>query len=182
MSDPHHWIDHHAEALFRYALLQVRDREAAQDCVQETFLAALRARETFRGESSQRTWLVGILKHKICDHFRRRRRELPAEDPASAAGAVDAMFRDDGVWKAAPLKWSDPQDPLLREELWEQLRHCLDKMPPRMGDLLCLRELHGLNAGEICQIMEISQTNLWVQLHRARAMLRQCLERAWAER
>jgi RNA polymerase sigma-70 factor (ECF subfamily) len=172
-------VDRHADALFRYALLQTRDRAAAEDCVQETFLAALQARDAFRGKSSERTWLIGILHHKVCDHFRRRGRETQADDPEALA-SVNAMFRADGVWKQIPRKWAFPEAPLRREEFRRALQECLSKIPFRMSDLFCLREIHGLKTGEICQIMEITPTNLSVQLHRARALLRQCLERSWA--
>ncbi len=179
--EPADWIDRHAEALYRYALLQLGDPEAAEDCVQETFVAALEARRTFRGRSSQRTWLIGILKHKVCDHFRRRSRELPADDPAALA-ALDAMYTAGGVWKDSLRDWTwTPETMLAREDFWRAMRDCLSRLPPRLGDAFCLRELHGLNAREICQVLEVSATNLSVRLHRARALLRQCLERRWRD-
>lgn len=176
MPGPQDWIDRHAEALFRYALLQTRDREAAEECVQETFVSALGARDAFRGQATERTWLVGILRHKICDHFRRRQRERPTDDPEAEA-RVAAMFTAGGDWRESPQRW--PDWALAREEFWADFRNCLAKLPPRMGDLFCLREIQGLNAPEICKVMEISETNLWVQLHRARVLLRRCLEQAW---
>ncbi len=181
-TDPATWVDRHGDALYRYALLQTRDEELAEECVQEAFVAALQSRASFRGQCSERTWLIGILKHKICDHFRRRSRTLPA-DEAGAAEKVAAMFTDDGIWKDLPRAWtSEPHGETARDELLEALRACMAKLPQRMADLFCLRELHGLNTPTICQILGLSPTNLWVQLHRARALLRRCLERAWSVR
>ncbi|MHC4414295.1 MAG: sigma-70 family RNA polymerase sigma factor [Planctomycetota bacterium] len=178
--DPAQWVDRHADALFGYALLQLGDREAAQERVQEAFLAALEARRTYRGESSERTWLIGILKHKICDHFRRRAREPSAEDLAAATEAAGAMFTAEGIWKKGPRRWpGGPEASLDREQFWSVFRDCLSRLSPRMSDAYCLREIHGLKADVICQVLEISPTNLWTLLHRARALLRQCLEHNW---
>jgi RNA polymerase sigma-70 factor (ECF subfamily) len=177
--EPTQWIERHADALFGYALVQLGNQEDAEERVQETFLAALESRATFRGESSERTWLMGILKHKICDHFRRRGREASSRDPAGVAEALDAMFTGPGKWKKGiPQKWrGDPEAILEQGEFWDALRDCLSKLPARMGEAFCLRQMHGLESEEICKVLETSATNLWTLLHRARALLRACLER-----
>lgn len=176
-SDTASWVDRHADALFRYALLQVRDRDLAEECVQETYLAALKARSGFRGESRERTWLVGILKHKICDHFRRRQRRSPA-DPEVAAAAEAAMFTSKGIWAAPLHRWSgkNAEEMLDRADLRQALDDCLSKLPPAMRDPFCLREMQSMPSDEICQALDLSTTNLWTLLHRARLLLRQCLE------
>jgi RNA polymerase sigma-70 factor (ECF subfamily) len=176
--EPTQWIERHADALFGYALLHLGDREQAEERLQETFLAALEARATFRGGSSERTWLMAILKHKICDHFRRRGREASAREPAAASEAVAAMFAEDGKWKKGPRRWPGEPGALLEQgEFWAVLRDCLSKLPARMGEAFCLRQMHGLEAQEICKVLETTSTNLWTLLHRARALLRACLER-----
>ncbi|MHC4106905.1 MAG: sigma-70 family RNA polymerase sigma factor [Planctomycetota bacterium] len=179
LSDPSEWVDRHGDALYGYALLQLRDAEAAEERVQETLLAALEARRSFRGGSSERTWFMGILKHKICDQFRRRR-DPSVRDAALAAEPVAAIFTASGIWKGKLQAWGgDPQADADRAEFWEAMRGCLSGLPSRMHDAFCLRELHGLATAEICQVLEISATNLWTLLHRSRALLRECLERRW---
>jgi RNA polymerase sigma-70 factor (ECF subfamily) len=178
-TQPTQWIERHADALFGYAVLQLGNREEAEERVQETFLAALEAQATFRGESSERTWLMGILKHKICDHFRRRKRTGSADEPA-VSEAMAAMFTADGKWKKnLPAAWPGvPEAVLEKGEFWAVLRDCLSKLPARMGEAFCLRHMHGLEAEKICKVLETTPTNLWTLLHRARALLRACLERS----
>jgi len=176
--EPTHWIERHADALFGYALIQLGNREEAEERVQETFLAALEAKGAFRGASSERTWLMGILKHKICDHFRRRGRGASTQEPAAVSEAMAAMFTADGKWKKGMRKWPGEPGAILEQgEFWVAVRDCLSKLPARMGEAFCLRQMHGLEAEKICKVLETTPTNLWTLLHRARALLRACLER-----
>lgn len=179
-SDPEQWVDEHGDLLFRYALVRVRDASIAEELVQETFLAALKSRERFAGSSSERTWLVGILKHKVVDHFRRRARELPAEDPF---GREDLdLFQEHGYWihDVGPVDWgADPAADYERTRFWDVLGHCIGELPTRAASAFTLRELDGLEADEICKVLGVTSTNLWVMLHRARAHLRLCLEKRW---
>lgn len=182
LSDPLTWPDQHGDALFRYALLRVRDREVAEDLVQDTFLAALQARARFAGQSSERSWLVGILKHKVLDHFRRGLREQPGAEADVAAGEEeqDDAFDEAGHWKldrTAPLDWpDDPGGVLERKQFWDVLGRCLGELPPRMARVFSLREIDDVGGDEICASLGITQSNLWVLLHRARKHLRRCLE------
>ncbi len=167
------WVHTYGDQLFRYAIVRVGDREAARDLVQETFLAAVRARGRFAGRSSPGTWLTGILKHKIVDHFRKRSRE-----PADAGlDPEEGRFQEDGRWKDPPALWKqDPSLVLGRRQFWEILHRCLAELPPRRAGVFTLRELEGLATEELCKQLEITPTNLWVLLHRARLALRECLE------
>lgn len=182
LSDPHTWADQHGDYLFRCALLRVRDRGLAEEIVQETFLAALQARGRFAGQSSERSWLVGIMKHKIVDQFRKSCREQPADDPDRIGEEMDAdgTFDEGGHWKldqTAPLDWPDnPAGILERKQFWDILKRCLGELPPKMAQVFSLREVDELSTEEICEAMQISSANLWVLLHRARKHLRQCLE------
>ena len=182
LSDPEKWVEEHGDYLFRCALLRVRDQVVAEDLVQETLLAALQARERFSGQSSERSWMVGILKHKIIDRFRKDVREQPAEDPDGMTAITDdgEAFDKDGHWKldqTAPMDWPDhPGAVLERKQFWESLRRCLGKLPPNMAQVFTLRELDELDSDAICTMLRISSSNLWVLLHRARKQLRQCLE------
>ena len=163
-------------------MLRVRDRELAEEIVQDTFLAALQARGRFAGRSSERSWLVGIMKHKIVDQFRKTVRETPTEDldRAGLAREPEGDFDEHGHWKldgSAPRAWPDsPSLELERRQFWETLQGCLGSLPPRMAQVFTLREVDELSAEEVCEALKISQANLWVLLHRARKHLRRCLE------
>jgi RNA polymerase sigma-70 factor (ECF subfamily) len=181
LSDPEAWVDQHGDYLFRCAMLRVQDRAVAEDLVQETFLAALTAQERFAGQSSERSWMVGILKHKIIDRFRKDVRERPADDPMFVDQAEDdASFDEGGHWKldqTAPLDWPDhPGAVLERKQFWSSLQRCVGTLPPTMAQVFTLREVDEVESGTICAMLKISTSNLWVLLHRARKHLRQCLE------
>jgi RNA polymerase sigma-70 factor (ECF subfamily) len=178
--DPSDWVDRYGDYLFRYALLRLRDRSVAEDLVQETFLAALKNRGSFSGTSAEATWLVGILKHKIADHFRRQAREgsLPDGDPTNQPG--DAPFDATGNWTSGPADWgANPADFFRQKEFLDQLTQCLSELSPNHANAFTLREIEGLGTGEICKVLHVTETNLWVILHRARMLLRRCLEIRW---
>ena len=185
-TDPARWVDEHGDSLFRYALGQVRDQAVAEDVVQETFLAALKARDRFTGRCSERTWLVGILKHKIADHFRRTSRECRAEPVDGLPFEEEELFSRVGPWAGhwtgagGPGPWgTDPHEVLEQGEFWAVLQGCLDELPPRLARAFWLREVEGATTEEICKVLDVSPTNLWVMLHRARMHLRRSLELKW---
>ncbi len=182
MSDPGDQDLHqHRAYLLRYAILQLRDTELAEDVVQETLLAALEGRAQFSGKSSHKTWLTGILKHKIIDAMRRRGREQPLTTNAdeSEADAIDAMFSRDGHWQQFPANWGNPEKSLEDKKFWIVFEMCSQLMPPRTARVFIMREVMELSTEEICKELSITPTNLWVMLHRARLSLRQCLEIKW---
>ena len=185
-TDASRWLDEHGDYLFKYASFRLRDDTAAEDAVQETFLAALRAYEKFEGRGSERTWLVGILKHKIIDHFRKVEREAPiGEISAEGPEHLEFFERTDqwaGHWNAdhAPSDWhATPAELIERTDFWKVFNDCLTPLPQRTASAFTLREVDGLKSEEICEILAISANNLWVMLHRARLHLRNCLEINW---
>ena len=185
-SDVSVWLERHGDYLFKYAVFRLRDTSAAEDAVQETFLAALKAYEKFEGRGSERTWLVGILKNKVTDHFRRMTRETPLE-PGESEGPEHAEFftRTDGWdnhWNNdyAPFDWhATPAQLLERGDFWRVFSDCLSPLPRRTASAFTLREVDGLTSEEICDALGVTVNNLWVMLHRARLHLRNCLERNW---
>jgi RNA polymerase sigma-70 factor (ECF subfamily) len=184
--DPEIWVDQHGDSLYRYALLRLRDPSVAEEMVQETFLAALQSREKFAGRSSERTWLIGILKHKIIDHFRRISRHAGAEQLELHAPELEELFQSSGEWvghwdfEQGPIEWqTNPAALLEQSEFQQTLQHCLGELPPRLANAFTLREMEELSSEEVCKVLEISTTNLWVMLHRARAHLRHCIEINW---
>jgi RNA polymerase sigma-70 factor (ECF subfamily) len=178
-SEPSQWVERHGDALFRYAMLRVRDHAVAEELVQECLLGALDARKRFGGESSERTWLIGILKHKLLDHWRRRGRDKPHE--ASSAELHDlAVFDERGYWKGRVQAWrDDPAELIEQREFRQVLANCLRKLPATFATCFIMKEVDGLDSSEICQVLGITATNLWARMHRARLRLRECLERNW---
>ena len=182
IQEPESWVDEHGESLFRYALFRLHDAELAEDLVQETFLAALKGRDRFEGRSSMRTWLFGILKHKIIDQIRKANRERPVEDIEAFASSKGESFDEKGGWKSRPAAWTtDPGALFEQMEFWEVLQRCLSELPSRLNQAFTLRELDGLSAEEVRKILNVSATNGGVMLHRARLRLRSCLEKTWFE-
>lgn len=167
--------------LLRYARLQLRNPAQAEDVVQETLLAALEGVTRFSGQSSLRTWLTGILKHKIVDQLRRGAREQPLnEDPdRSEAEAVDALFAGDGHWREFPADWGSPEAALENSRFRAAVELCLQRLPERTARVFAMREVMEMPTEDICQELRITSTNCWVMLHRARLMLRECLELTW---
>jgi len=180
ISDPERWVDLYGDDLYRYALFRLREPEGAEDAVQETLLAAFRARETFSGQSSEKTWLFGILKHKVADHLRRISRERVFAALESPVDGAEKLFDERGKWRVQPGKWAaDPNTLLEKKEFWQILERCLSNLPSLLSQVFSLREMDRLGTGEICKVLNVSATNLWVMLHRARTRLRRCLEVNW---
>jgi RNA polymerase sigma-70 factor (TIGR02943 family) len=184
--DPDLWIDQHGDYLYKYALFRLRDPAIAEDAVQETLLAALKGYKKFAGRGSERTWLVGILKHKIIDYFRKSSRETPLDIDESQHFEHEEYFRDSGEWighwrpDLAPTDWNaSPVDLVQRGEFMLVFQKCLGPLPDRVSQAFTLREIDGLESDEICQVLGITVNNLWVMLHRARMHLRRCIEVNW---
>lgn len=175
-------IERERAYLLRYARLQLRNPAQAEDAVQETLLAALEGAARFAGKSSLRTWLTGILKHKIIDHLRRAGREQPLtgiDDDRSEAEAVDALFARDGHWREFPAQWGNPDAALENSRFWAAFELCTQRLPARTARVLMMREIMDMPTEEICKELDITATNCWVMLHRARLTLRECLELQW---
>ena len=172
-------LEQHRPYLLRFALLQLRDRSAAEDAVQETLLAALQGASQFAGQSSVRTWLVGILKHKIIDAIRKSSRERPVDPREESADDLDALFTDDGHFADVPQEWASPDRSLEERRFFEALERCLQALPKKTAAAFTLRELMGFETEDICKELKISASNCWVMLYRARMSLRACLEQTW---
>lgn len=171
----------HRGYLLRFARLQLRNDAWAEDAVSETLLAALAKPQSFGNRSQLKTWLVGILKHKVIDVLRERRREvvLQADDGRNDAAMEALLFQPDGHFAQQPADWGNPEQELSSREFFRVLEACTDKLPPAMGRVFLMREWLELSSDEICKELGLSATNLYVQLHRARMRLRECLELNW---
>ena len=175
-------LDRHRRYLLRVAELQLRDSDLAEDVVQETLVAALAAREGFSGRSSVKTWLTGILKHKIVDAIRQKQRQpviSASFDEETDLEEFDPLFKDNGAWEAPPAEWGDPENALSRREFMDVMELCLERLPANTARVFIMREVMELETDEICKELTITANNLWVILYRARMTLRHCLEQNW---
>lgn len=167
--------------LLRFARLQLRDEAAAEDAVQDCLLAALAGEQRFAGKSALRTWLTGILRHKIVDHIRRRAREpsVQAVDDEGDERDFDALFLADGHWAEPPAAWGDPQRTLENKHFHDVFEACMEILPEKTARVFMMREFLDLETDEICKELAMSATNCWVVLYRARMRLRECLQINW---
>ena len=167
--------------LLRYARLQLRNDAWAEDAVSETMLAALSKPQSFGNRSQLKTWLVGILNHKIIDVLRQRRREvsLQQDEDDGHDELAALMFNADGHFAVPPADWGNPEQELNSRQFFEVLEACADGLPAAMARVFMMREWLELPTEEICKELGLTATNLYVQLHRARLRLRACLELNW---
>ncbi len=179
MNDFRSQVEAQRPYLLRYASLQLRDRQAAEDAVQDTLLAALAGEAGFAGRSNLRTWLTGILKHKIVDAIRRSAREATLLPPTPDTAEFDALFDESGHWSAMPADWGDPDATLGEKQFFAALEECLARLPAKTAEAFMLREHMGFETGEICKELGVTPTHCWVLLYRARIALRECLETNW---
>jgi RNA polymerase sigma-70 factor, ECF subfamily len=177
-AEPLEWLEKHGDYLFRFALSRLRDETTAEDAVQETLLAALSNANRFGCRASERTWLTGILKHKINDYFRRASRE-------ESFDAAEDFFQSDGHWKpeCEPAEWRvSPEEAAQNQEFRQVIENCLAALPDKTARAFVLREIEGLPTAEICRALDVSPNNLWILLHRARLALRHGIERDFFSR
>ena len=182
ISDAATWVDAYGDRLFRYALSRVRDESSAEDLIQDTLLTAFKARDKFKGESSELTWMTGILRNKIFEHYRRQARELPlALGEEDGDDREEALFDGTGHWKAAfaPADWGgEPQKKAESAEFTAALKDCLDALTPNVARAFVLREMEGVEHRDCAVAMGVPPGRLAVLLYRARLRLRRCLERS----
>jgi RNA polymerase sigma-70 factor (TIGR02943 family) len=174
--DPVQWVDRYGDAMLRFALARVGRIEIAEDLVQEAFLAAWQARETFDGRSSFSTWLGGILRRKIADFYRRAGRDMVlAQLDRDVPG--EPLFTKRGKWAAPVAHWKEsPVTIAENSEFWKVMAHCMAQLPVHLAEAFRLREMRHASVEEICSATGVTPKNLSVRLHRARLLLRRCLD------
>lgn len=178
--DPEQWVDLYGNYMYRYALSRLPDRDVAQDLVQEAFVAAMGSYRRFKGQSSLKTWLIAILKRKIVDYYRRSATRQAYVDERAVAVEAEQRFDNSGHWRVIPDAWHfDPGAVYQQKEFMDVLSQCLTNLPDRLSEIFMLREFEELDTKAICEQMDISESNSWVMLYRARMQLRDCLESRW---
>lgn len=166
--------------LLRYARLQLRNPAWAEDAVSETLLAALEKPEAFAGRAQPKTWLIGILKHKLIDQVRKHSRECSiGSDDDDGAAFEEQLYDETGHFRDVPMEWGDPEAVIGQQQFIQVLDLCVEKLPNQLGRVFLMREWLELETDEICKELSITPTNLWVMLHRARLRLRECLQLNW---
>ena len=179
--DLHHQLELMRPALLRFALLQLRSPELAEDSVQEALLAVLEKPDQFAGASSLRTYVIGILKFKIIDSLRvaGRTMQIETEPDQSEADVIDHLFTANGHTVDPPRAWGNPDAILEQRDFFRVLEICLEKLPAQNARVFMMREWLDLETEEICKELKLSSSNLWVILYRARLRLRECLDINW---
>jgi len=179
--DLHQQLEGMRPALLRFALLQLRNENAAEDAVQETLLAVLEKPDSFAGQSSLRTYVTGILKFKIIDHIRSLKKEiaLDTSENESETDLIDSLFKANGHTVSMPHAWGEPESTLQQKDFFRVLEICLDNLPEKTARVFMMREWLELDTEEICKELGLTTSNLWVVLYRARLRLRECLDLNW---
>ena len=177
--DPNTWIDAYADYLFNYAVVRVNDNDIAKDLVQETFFAGLKSAKNFEGKSTERTWLVSILKRKIIDYYRKI-------NSKKGQAEVRVNFYEDGdnegswIEERVPQSWDNQAEKVIEnDELKSQIDHCIDALPEKYAMVFRMKTIQEFETEEICKELDITPSNLWVIIHRARTQLRSCMEKNW---
>lgn len=177
--DPNHWITLYSDYLFNYAISRVNDREIAQDLVSETFLSGLKSMVNFKGKASERTWLTSILKRKIIDHYRKTNSN---KGKAEVRMGYSYPTESEGDWleeRVADPFGKTAEDVMENVELGDAIYNCLSKLPEKQARIFELKRITGYDTETICNKLNITSSNLWVQIHRARTALASCLEKNW---
>lgn len=172
--DPQNWVQKYSDIFYQYAIRRLNDAQAAEDVVQETFLAAIKSSVNFRGDSLESTWLSSILRKKTVDVIRKRERRRKAQ-PISDGAEVNE-FSEDQVLEVIGASFSmSPSKAMNDAEFMNLVQTSLTELPKNQADVFVLRELEQLEPEAICELLEISRKNLWVRLYRARVALAKCI-------
>ena len=189
--EPEKWVERYSDYLYSFAYARLRKEEVAEDLVQDTFFSALRARDTFLANASEKTWLISILKRKIIDHYRKKSTQnelsildkpIEGEDGSSISDHFFGMAAGSGHWAegATPQPWRrDFETSVESDQFYDILKKCITKMPEKTAAAFTLKNFDDMDTEEICKELNISASNFWVMMHRAKLLLRECMEKNW---
>lgn len=186
--EPEKWVERYADVLYSFALARVRREEVAEDLVQDTLLSAYKAKDTFLFNASEKTWLISILKRKVIDYYRKKstQNELNVFDKEESDSFVNHFFESEGKsaghWteKGSPKNWrKDFETSVESKEFNEILLNCLGKLPPKLAAVFTLKVMDDMDSEEVCKELQITPSNYWVMMHRAKLQLRECMEKNW---
>lgn len=180
-ADPQKWLERYGNLLFQYTLPRVNDRGIAEDLVQETFLSALKGLDTYRGDASEKNWLVAILRNKIIDYFRKKSKDQAISAMPDLQQMEENWFDADGHWTRdkMPREWNAADNPAERKEIQKIIHWCKTHLKNLQQQVFVLKYMEDLDSEEICKVLNISASNYWVLIHRARLQMRDCVEKHW---
>lgn len=176
--DPNKWIDLYSDYLFNYTITRVNDREIAKDLVQDTFFAGLNSMKKFKGEASERTWLISILKRKIIDYYRK----INSNKGKAEVRMTYNSDENEGDWleeRVGDSNVKNAEENLINSELEEAIYNCLSKLPEKQATVFKMKTILGYETDVICNELNITPSNLWVIIHRARVTMAECMEKNW---
>ena len=181
ISPPETWVDRYGDYLYGYAMSRLRNREAAADCVQDTFMAGIKSLERFDGSRDIKFWLRGIMHNKIVDQIRKAVKEKKVDiDTEDEALLESFWFKYSGIATTNPDSWQfNPRKAYDNTEFWVVFETCIDQVKEPARQAFVLRMLEDLSTNEVCKVMDITANYLWVLLHRARQQLKIALEEKW---
>lgn len=178
-ADPERWVEEYGDYLYRYAWSRLRDNAAAEEVVQETFLAGIRFQDRYTGEGAERAWLLGILKRKIVDYVRMRNRYDRDSSYEDTNDPAAQLFDQNGRWKQDVFGSGAPDEEVESKEIWGVVKNCLQQIPKGQADVFVLSVMEEMDTEQICDELGITPSNLWVRLHRARLALAKCVGARW---
>ena len=181
VADPKNWLALYGDLMYQYCLPRVNNTVIAEDLVQETFLSALNGLDGYKGEASEKNWLFAILKNKIIDHYRRKAREQSVIAAPDLPVNDDDWFNEDGRWteNRMPNDWHSSENPTERKEVQKIINHCKDNLKTLQQEVFTLKYMEDLDSDKICKVLDITPSNYWVLIHRARLQMRDCVEKNW---
>lgn len=180
-ANPQNWLGLYGDLMYQYCLPRVNDNIIAEDLVQETFLSALKGLDGFKGEASEKNWLFAILKNKIIDHYRKKAKELTVISNADPVIEDDSWFNDEGRWvdNKRPRDWTVKESPAEQKEIQKIINLCKDALKTVQQQVFILKYMEDMESDDICKVLNITPSNYWVLLHRARLQMRDCVEKNW---
>ena len=177
---PHRWVEAYGDYLFRYANVRLRDANASEEVVQETFLNGVKYQQQYSGAGTERAWLLGILKRKIVDYVRKRNRQAKVGQYEDDHDPTNQLFDAKGNWNKKSIPWSTlPDQNMESSELWDVVRECLTLLPVGQADVFTLSVMEDMDSDDVCEALSITPSNLWVRMHRARLGLAKCVGSKW---
>jgi|TARA_A100001015_G_C14730475_1_gene609646 RNA polymerase sigma-70 factor (ECF subfamily) len=181
ITPPEKWVELYSDYLYGFAMSRLRDPEASADCVQDTFLAGIKALNRFDGSRDIKFWLRGIMRNKIVDQIRKTVKENKVDIDSEDETLLESFwFRFSGIATTNPEPWQfNPRKQYDNTEFWVVFRECIDSVKNPARQAFVLRVLEDMTTEEVCKIMDITPNYLWVLLHRARQQLKELLEEKW---
>lgn len=175
---PNQWIELYSDYLFNYTISRVNDREIAKDIIQDTFFAGLKSMKNFKGEASERTWLISILKRKIVDYYRR----INSKKGQAEIRMQYNTDENEGDWLEERIPDENDlnaEERIENSELGDALYNCLDQLTEKQATVFKMKTILNYDTETICNELNITASNLWVIIHRARIAMAECMEKNW---